>query len=194
MRCGTRRARESYPIAGRVASALTLIRGFRYHDNFFGVGWEKIPMKIILREDVDHVGKMGELVTVADGYARNFLLPRQMAAPATEKNVRALDHQKRLIEAKRKKERAAADELVKRLAGIPVTIPMQAGEEDKLFGSVTSKDIADALAAADFVIDKRKVLLDKPIKTLGTFMIPVRLASDVTGEVRVSVVKQVEPA
>jgi large subunit ribosomal protein L9 len=145
-------------------------------------------MKIILREDVDHVGKMGELVTVADGYARNFLLPREMAAPATEKNVRALDHQKRLIEAKRKKERAAADELVKRLAGIPVTIPMQAGEEDKLFGSVTSKDIAD------FVIDKRKIILDKPIKTLGTFMIPVRLASDVTGEVRVSVVKQEETA
>ena len=149
-------------------------------------------MKIILREDVDHVGKMGELVTVADGYARNFLLPREMAAPATEKNVRALDHQKRLIEAKRKKERAAADELVKRLAGISVTIPMQAGEEDKLFGSVTSKDIADALAAADFVIDKRKIILDKPIKTLGTFMIPVRLASDVTGEVRVSVVKKQE--
>jgi large subunit ribosomal protein L9 len=149
-------------------------------------------MKIILREDVDHVGKMGELVTVAAGYARNFLLPRDMAALATEKNVRALEHQKRLIEAKRKKERAAADELVKRLAGIPVTITMQAGEEDKLFGSVTSKDIADALAAADFVIDKRKIILDKPIKTLGTFMIPVRLASDVTGEVRVSVVKKQE--
>lgn len=147
-------------------------------------------MKVILREDVDHVGKMGELVTVADGFGRNYLLPRQMAAAATEKNVRMLEHQKRLIEAKRKKERAAADELVKRLAQIPVTIPMQAGEEDKLFGSVTSQDIADVLAAADFVIDKRKIVLDKPIKTLGTFLVPVKLASDVTAEVKVSVVKQ----
>ncbi len=147
-------------------------------------------MKVILREDVDHVGKMGELVTVADGYGRNFLLPRQMAAAATEKNVRALDHQKRLIETKRKKERAAADEVAKRLAGIPVTIPMQVGEEDKLFGSVTSKDIADALAAADFIVDKRMILLEKPIKTLGEFSISVKLASDVTGEVKVSVVKQ----
>ena len=147
-------------------------------------------MKVILREDVDHVGKMGELVTVADGYGRNFLLPRQMAAAATEKNVRALDHQKRLIETKRKKERAAADEVAKRLAGIPVTIPMQVGEEDKLFGSVTSKDIADALAAADFIVDKRMILLEKPIKTLGEFSIAVKLASDVTGEVKVSVVRQ----
>jgi large subunit ribosomal protein L9 len=147
-------------------------------------------MKVILREDVDHVGKMGELVTVADGYGRNFLLPRQMAAAATEKNVRALDHQKRLIETKRKKERAAADEVAKRLAGIPVTIPMQVGEEDKLFGSVTSKDIADALAAADFIVDKRMILLEKPIKTLGEFSISVKLASDVTGEVKVSVVRQ----
>lgn len=147
-------------------------------------------MKVILREDIDHVGKMGELVTVADGYARNFLLPRQMVAAATEKNVRALDHQKRLIETKRKKERAAADEVAKRLAGIPVTIPMQVGEGDKLFGSVTSKDIADALAAADFIVDKRMILLDKPIKTLGTFSVPVKLASDVTGEVKVSVVRQ----
>lgn len=149
-------------------------------------------MKIILREDVDHVGKMGELVTVADGYARNYLLPRQMAASATEKNVRVLEHQKRLIEAKRKKERAAAEELVKRLSQIPVTIPMQAGEEDKLFGSVTSKDIADVLAAADFIVDKRKILLDKPIKTLGNFLVPVKLASDVTAEIKVSVVKQAE--
>jgi len=147
-------------------------------------------MKVILREDVEHVGKMGELVTVADGYARNYLVPRQLAAIATEKNVRELEHQKRLIEVKRKKERAAAEELAKRLAQIPVTIPMQAGEEDKLFGSVTNKDIADALAAADFIIDKKRILLDKPIKTLGTFGVPVKLASDVTGEVKVSVVKQ----
>jgi len=147
-------------------------------------------MKVILREDVDHVGKMGDLVTVADGYGRNYLLPRQMAAIATEKNVRALEHQKRLIEAKRKKERAAAEELAARLAAIPVTIPMQSGEDDKLFGSVTSKDIADALTDAGFPIDKRKILLDKPIKTLGTHAVPVRLASDVTSQVNVAVVKQ----
>ena len=147
-------------------------------------------MKIILREDVDHVGKMGELVTVAAGYARNFLLPRDMAALATEKNVRALEHQKRLIEAKRKKERAAADELVKRLAGIPITITMQAGEEDKLFGSVTSKDIADALAAADFVIDKRKIVLEEPIKRLGDYTVTVKLHADITADFKVSVIAE----
>ncbi|MFZ5875253.1 MAG: 50S ribosomal protein L9 [Nitrospirota bacterium] len=147
-------------------------------------------MRIILREDVDHVGKMGDLVTVKDGYARNYLLPRSMAAPATERNVRALEHQKRVIAAKRKKERVAAEELVKRLAALPLTFPMQAGEDDKLFGSVTSKDIADALAAKEFVVDKRKIVLDKPIKSLGTFAVPIKLASDVTGEVSVSVVKE----
>jgi large subunit ribosomal protein L9 len=147
-------------------------------------------MKVILREDVDHVGKMGDLVTVKDGYARNYLLPRDMAAPATERNVRALEHQKRLIETKRKKERAASEELVKRLASIPLTFPMQAGEDDKLFGSVTSKDIADALAAKDFVVDRRKIVLDKPIKALGTFTVPVKFSSDITGEISVSVVKE----
>lgn len=147
-------------------------------------------MKVILREDVDHVGKMGDLVTVKDGYARNYLLPRDMAAPATERNVRALEHQKRLIETKRKKERAAAEELVKRLASIPLTFPMQAGEDDKLFGSVTSKDIAEALAEKDFVVDRRKIVLEKPIKALGTFSVSIKLSSDVTGEVSVSVVKQ----
>jgi large subunit ribosomal protein L9 len=147
-------------------------------------------MKIILREDIDHVGKMGELVVVKDGYARNFLLPRQMAAPATERSMRALEHEKRVIEAKRKKERVAADELVKRLASLPLTFAMQAGEDDKLFGSVTSMDIAEALAAKAFVVDKRKIVLDKPIKSLGTFTVPIKLASDVTGEVSVSVVKE----
>jgi large subunit ribosomal protein L9 len=147
-------------------------------------------MKVILREDVDHVGKMGDLVTVKNGYARNYLLPRDMAAPATERNVRALEHQKRLIAAKRKKERVAAEELVKRLASIPLTFPMQAGEDDKLFGSVTSKDIAEALAAKDFVVDRRKIVLEKPIKALGTFTVPIKLSSEIAGEVSVSVVKQ----
>jgi large subunit ribosomal protein L9 len=150
-------------------------------------------MKVILREDVDHVGKMGDLVAVKDGYARNYLLPRDMAAPATERNVRALEHQKRLIEAKRKKERAAAEELVKRLASIPLTFAMQTGEDDKLFGSVTSKDIADALAAKDFVVDKRKIMLEKPIKALGTSTVSIKLSSEVTGDVTVSVVKQENP-
>lgn len=147
-------------------------------------------MKIILREDVDHVGKMGDLVTVKDGYARNYLLPRDMAAPATERNVRALEHQKRLIDGKRKKERAASEELVKRLTSLPLTFPMQAGEDDKLFGSVTSKDIAEALAAKDFVVDKRKIVLEKPIKALGTFTVQIKFSSEISGDVTVSVVKE----
>lgn len=146
-------------------------------------------MKVILREDVDKLGRMGDLVNVADGYARNFLLPRNMAALATTKNIKSLEHEKRVIADRVKKEKMAAEEEAKEISAVSVSIPVQVGEEGKLFGSVTSKDIADAIAAQGFEIDKRRIQLEKPIKEIGTFMVPVKVHHDVTAQVKVEVIK-----
>ncbi|MCG3111227.1 MAG: 50S ribosomal protein L9 [Candidatus Manganitrophus sp. SA1] len=146
-------------------------------------------MKVILREDVDKLGRMGDLVNVADGYARNFLLPRNMAALATTKNIKSLEHEKRVIADRVKKEKMAAEEEAKKISAVSVSIPVQVGEEGKLFGSVTSKDIADAIAAQGFEIDKRRIQLEKPIKEIGTFMVPVKVHHDVTAQVKVEVIK-----
>jgi large subunit ribosomal protein L9 len=146
-------------------------------------------MKVILKEDVDKLGRMGDLVNVADGYARNFLLPRNLAALATTKNIKSLEHEKRVIADRIKKEKMAAEEEAKKISAVSVSIPAQVGEEGKLFGSVTSKDIADAIAAQGFEIDKRKILLEKPIKEIGTFMVPVKIHHDITAQVKVEVVK-----
>ncbi|NKE71719.1 50S ribosomal protein L9 [Candidatus Manganitrophus noduliformans] len=146
-------------------------------------------MKVILREDVDKLGRMGDLVNVADGYARNFLLPRNMAALATTKNIKSLEHEKRVIADRIKKEKTAAEEEAKKISAVSVSIPVQVGEEGKLFGSVTSKDIADAIAAQGFEIDKRRIQLEKPIKEIGTFMVPVKVHHDVTAQVKVEVIK-----
>lgn len=151
-------------------------------------------MKVILREDVDKLGRMGDLVNVADGYARNFLLPRNMAALATTKNIKSLEHEKRVIADRIKKEKTAAEEEAKKISAVSVSIPVQVGEEGKLFGSVTSKDIADAIAAQGFEIDKRRVQLEKPIKEVGTFMVPVKVHHDVTAQVKVEVIKSEEAA
>jgi len=150
-------------------------------------------MKVILREDVDKLGRMGDLVNVADGYARNYLLPRNLAALATTKNIKELEHQKRVIADRIKKEKTAAEEEAKKIGAVSVSIPAQVGEEGKLFGSVTSKDIAEAIAAQGFAIDKRKIVLEKPIKEIGTFMVPVKVHHDVTAQVKVEVVKAEEP-
>jgi large subunit ribosomal protein L9 len=146
-------------------------------------------MKVILREDVDKLGRMGDLVNVADGYARNFLIPRNLAALATTKNIKSLEHEKRVIADRIKKEKMAAEEEAKKISAVSVSIPAQVGEEGKLFGSVTSKDIADAIAAQGFEIDKRKIQLEKPIKEIGTFMVPVKVHHDITAQVKVEVVK-----
>ncbi|MDC4206368.1 MAG: 50S ribosomal protein L9 [Candidatus Manganitrophus sp.] len=151
-------------------------------------------MKVILREDVDKLGRMGDLVNVADGYARNFLLPRNMAALATTKNIKSLEHEKRVIADRIKKEKMAAEEEAKKISAVSVSIPVQVGEEGKLFGSVTSKDIADAIAAQGFEIDKRRIQLEKPIKEIGTFMVPVKVHHDVTAQVKVEVIKSEEAA
>ena len=146
-------------------------------------------MKVILKEDVELLGRMGELIDVADGYARNFLIPRKKAALATTKNVKSLEHEKRVIADRIKKEKLSAEEEAKKISAISLILPAQVGEEGKLFGSVTSKDIAEAMAAQGMEIDKRKILLEKPIKELGVFHVPVKMGHDVTAQVKVEVVK-----
>lgn len=149
-------------------------------------------MKVILREDVDHLGKMGDLVEVSPGHARNFLLPYKKAAVATKDGIKALEHEKRMIEARIKKQRSESEGLAKRIADTPITIPVQVGEAGKLFGSVTVKDIAEAMSGAGVELDKKKILLDHPIKELGGFEVPVKLPHDVRALIRVSVVPSEE--
>ncbi|OGW33173.1 MAG: 50S ribosomal protein L9 [Nitrospirae bacterium GWC2_56_14] len=145
-------------------------------------------MQVILREDIDKLGKIGDLVKVADGYARNFLVPGKKAIEATPKNLNAMNHAKKMVSdrLRKLKKEAAAD--ADRIKSLSVTIKAKVGEEGKLFGSVTSMDIVEAMKAQGVVIDKRKLVLDEPIKRLGDFMITVKLHSDVTADFKVSVI------
>jgi large subunit ribosomal protein L9 len=147
-------------------------------------------MKLILREDVPSLGKSGELVEVRNGYGRNFLLPRKMAVLANEKNVRQLEHEKKVIAAKQAKLKAGATEIAKKLEGAQIKIARKVGEQNKLFGSVTTLDIADALAAQGIKIDRRAIHLAEPIKTTGSFDVEVRLHAEVPGKVKVEVVAE----
>jgi large subunit ribosomal protein L9 len=147
-------------------------------------------MEVILREDVEKLGSRGEVVKVASGYARNFLLPKKLAVAATDSNKKIVEQERQAHLRKEAKFKGEAEDLGKMLSGVTVTISQKAGENDQLFGSVTSKDVADALAAKNFTIDRRKVHLDEPIKQLGEFKVPVRLHKDVTVEVTVHVVKE----
>jgi large subunit ribosomal protein L9 len=146
-------------------------------------------MKVILKEDVKDLGTIGSIVDVAPGYGRNYLIPRNLAVEATSKNIRYFEHQKKLILAKAKKIRQSAEDVARSLSEVTLTIGALAGEEDKLFGSVTSRDIADELSKKGFEFDRRKIILDEPIKKLGIHEVQVKLHQDVTATVRVEVVK-----
>ncbi len=144
-------------------------------------------MKLILREDVENLGKGGELVDVKPGYGRNFLLPRGLAVAANPKNVRELDHQKKIAEAKAAKAKASAEAVAKRLSDTPVVLKRKVGEQDKLYGSVTAIDIVEALAARGLQLDRRTIDLSEPIKTVGDHEVPVKLHREVIGKARVKV-------
>ncbi len=144
-------------------------------------------MKLILRQDVENLGKGGEVVDVKPGYGRNFLLPRGLAVPANPKNVRELEHQKSVAAAKAAKLKASAQAVAKRLSDTPVTLKRKVGEQDKLYGSVTALDIAEALAAAGHKIDRRLIHLPEPIRSVGTFEIEARLHRDVSAKIKVTV-------
>ena len=149
-----------------------------------------MKMEVILREDVDKLGHRGQVVKVAAGYARNSLLPKRLAVPATEANKKIVEQERQAHLRKEAKQKSEAEDLSKLLTGVSVTISQKAGENDQLFGSVTSKDVADALAAKNFTIDRRKIQLEEPIKQLGEYKVPVRLHKDVTAEVTVVVAKE----
>jgi large subunit ribosomal protein L9 len=144
-------------------------------------------MKVILREDVYNLGKSGELVNVKDGYARNFLLPRNLAMLANDSNVRQLDHEKAVIDLRQAKLKGSAEEQAKKLSNVAVKITRKVGEQDKLFGSVTALDVAEALSAAGHKLDRRWIHLPEPIKSVGQFPVEIRLHREVTATVTVTV-------
>jgi large subunit ribosomal protein L9 len=144
-------------------------------------------MKLILREDVYNLGKGGELVEVKPGYGRNYLIPRGLAVLANPKNIREVEHQKAVAAAKAAKLKASAEAIAKRLSDTPLSFKRKVGEQDKLYGSVTAMDLAEALAGRGVQIDRRAIDLPEPLKTLGDFEVGVKLHSDVVGKVKVKV-------
>jgi large subunit ribosomal protein L9 len=146
-------------------------------------------MEVILRDHVENLGRRGEIVKVADGYARNFLLPRNLALPATEGNRKRVERERKVLETRETEERQSAEAVASRLAALDLSIAKKVGESDQLYGSVTNADIADLLKEKGFEIDRRKILLADPIKTLGANTVPVKLHRDVTAQVRVTVTK-----
>ena len=147
-------------------------------------------MEVILREDVQSLGKAGQLVKVKPGYARNFLLPRGLAFEATAGNKKRIEAEAKARATKANAEKAVSEQLAARLGSITLALRGKAGEEGKLFGSITAQDIADALAAEGFSVDKRKLELEHPIKTVGFHSVTVRLQPDVHAEVRISIVPE----
>lgn len=147
-------------------------------------------MKVILLEDVRGSGKNGDVVNVSDGYARNMLIPRGLAVEATPQNIKQLEKKKEAIAKKFAEDKAAALELKKKLEEITVEVKTKAGKDGKVFGSVTSKDIAEALQAMGFDVDKKKIQLDSPIKATGAADVNVKLFTEVTGKVKVNVVSE----
>jgi len=147
-------------------------------------------MKILLRQDYQGLGEAGNVLTVKDGFARNFLIPQGVAFMATEQNQKRFENDQKQKSWKKEKEKHQAEELAKKLENISCTISVQVGEEDKLFGSVTSQNITDALKAQGIEVDKRKVLLEEPIKSLGIYSVDVKLHESVKAAVKVWVVKE----
>jgi len=148
----------------------------------------KQTVQVVLRDDVESLGRSGELVRVKPGYARNYLLPRGLAAIATHANIAQIEHEKKAAIARAAKMRGVAESHAAELGSVSVEIAAKAGESDKLFGSVGSKDIAEALTAKGFEVDRKKIVLEDPIKALGEYEVPVKLGYEVTATVKVKVV------
>ena len=149
-------------------------------------------MEVILRKDYDKLGFEGEVVNVTKGYARNYLIPKGIALEANSQNLKAFEMQSKKVEVSRLKSRDEAEELKQKMEGMVVTFSHKAGEEGKLYGSVTSMDIASYLEKQGIIIDRRKILLEKPIKTVGEFDLSIKIHPDVTGFIKVVVVPEQE--
>jgi large subunit ribosomal protein L9 len=146
-------------------------------------------MKVILKENVDNLGHIGDIVKVAPGYARNYLLPKGFAIEATEKNAKALEHAKRQLEYKKNKVLEGAKQFAAKIEGITLSLAHQAGADDKLFGAVTNMELAEQLKAQGIEIDRKKIVLDEPIKQLGDFTAAIKLHPEVTATLKISVTK-----
>ncbi len=147
-------------------------------------------IQVILQSDVDNVGKSGDLVKVRPGYARNFLLPRALAVPATTAQVHRISHEKAVALARSEKVKKEARELAAKLSGVEIKIVRAVGDDDKLFGSVTAKEVESAFKAKGFEIDRKKMHMPEPIRQLGTFEIPLKLLADVTATLKVEVARK----
>ena len=147
-----------------------------------------MSIEIILREHVEHLGNRGEIVKVADGYARNFLLPRKLALVVTAENKKQIERERAVAEAREAQERNEAQAMAAKLTGVEIAIARRVGENDVLFGSVTAADIAEALAGLQFTVDRRKIQLGDPLKTLGEHAVPVKLFRDVIAQLTIKVV------
>ena len=147
-------------------------------------------MEVILREHVDNLGKRGEIVKVADGYARNYLLPRKLALPATDGNKKHVERERRIMETREAEEKGQAEAIAGRLAAVDITIARRVGDTEQLYGSVTAADITDYLKAKGFEIDRRKLILPEAIKAIGEHAVPLKLHRDVTVPLKVRVIKE----
>ena len=146
-----------------------------------------MAMEIILQEEVANLGQIGDIVKVRDGYARNYLLPRGLAVQANRRNVRVLEHHKRLVAVKKERVQRQAQTLLDQLSALSLTIPAKAGEEGRLFGSVTNIDLEAALKEQGLTLDRRRILLDEPIKQLGSYEVPVNLGGALRANIKLEV-------
>ena len=147
-------------------------------------------MEVILREHVEKLGKRGEIVKVSDGYARNYLLPRKLALPASEGNKKHVERERKIMETREAEEKSQAEAIASRLSTIDITIARRVGETEQLYGSVTAADIAEFLKTKGFEIDRRKLILPEPIKTLGEHDVPLKLHREVSAPLKVKVVQE----
>jgi large subunit ribosomal protein L9 len=153
-------------------------------------GAEDFLMKVILKEDIPKLGRMGETVQVARGYGRNFLIPQGKALPATSKNLKALKHERRLIQRKAELVRKDAESFAEKVNEVTLTLARKVVEDDRLYGSVSVSDIAQALQEAGIEIERKSIKLEEPIKKLGEFQVPVKVHADVTADITIQVVKE----
>lgn len=147
-------------------------------------------MKVLLKEDVKNLGKMGDLVTVSEGYARNYLIPKHFAVEANDRNVKEFEHQKKIIFERAEKLKKSSETVAEKMMNLTVSIKAKVGEEEKLFGSITTKDIAESLKTEGFDVDRKKILLEEPIKRLGTFPVTIKLHHEITTQVNVQVIQE----
>jgi len=147
-------------------------------------------MKVILQKDIPNLGEAGDVKEVAEGYARNFLLPKKLVIPYNESSAKAIEHQKKLVKIKKEKRKKEGQKLVEALSNVALTIGAQVGEEDKLFGSVTAIDIAQRLSQMGYSIDKRKIILPEPIKKAGEHEVKIKLDEGLSATIKVTVVKE----